>query len=316
MKNYYLPRKRIVEPETSKQFTICGRDIDTFYYNIPKEQRGITNEVTPNKGHIRPSKPFTGKHHPTCKIRFGKYNDLNVSETQIKYKTNIIYNPSDVKSIREINEIDPILAVSMLVCQFHSLNKRLTADIKRINNGFDIDFGHMKAAYTIIQNVNQSLDILYILHENNKFKEEDFQYDCIMNSINLYFGDVHIIKRLYDMIRDYNKIYNNVKYRHDIQYKNRVIDFINKTYMTEYKQTITPTPSKLIKRSRNNVNTINRINTINNSNNIQNKEPQNINKNINSNSNKKAKINIQRSSSPKDTTKKRLAFQQINNNKI
>ena len=302
MKNYYLTRKRIVEPETSKQFTICGRDIDTFYYNIPKEQRGITNQVTPNKGHIRPAKQFTGKHHPTCKIRFGKYNDLNVSETQIKYKTNIVYNPSDVKSIREINEIDPILAVSMLVCQFHSLNKRLTADIKRINNGFDIDFGHMKAAYTIIQNVNQSLDILYILHENNKFKEEDFQYDCIMNSIKTYFGDVHIIKRLYDMIRDYNKIYNNVKYRYDVEYKNTVIDFINKTYMTEYKDKIEPTPSKLIKRSRNN---------LNNSNNIQNKESQNIN----SNSNKKAKINIQRSQI-KNTTKKRLAFDQINNNKI
>ena len=285
------PKKRIVQPEESKQFTICGRDIDTFYYNIPKEQRNTTSEVTPNKSHVRPAKQFTGKYHPTCKIRMDNYNDYNVSETNIKYKTNTIYNPLDIKSISEINNIDPIFAVSMLVCQFHSLNKRLDADIIRIDKGILIDYGHMKAAYTIIQNVNQSLDILYILHENNKFSA-DFNYRCIMNSISTYFGDIHIIKKIYDMISDYNKMYNSISYHE----KRRIIDFINNLYMTEYKNKIEPTPPKIIKRSRFNVR-----------NNIQNKQPQNTN------SNKKAKINIERLKNIKNT-RKRLAFQQINNN--
>ena len=285
------PKKRIVQPEESKQFTICGRDIDTFYYNIPKEQRNTTSEVTPNKSHVRPAKQFTGKYHPTCKIRMDNYNDYNVSETNIKYKTNTIYNPLDIKSISEINNIDPIFAVSMLVCQFHSLNKRLDADIIRIDKGILIDYGHMKAAYTIIQNVNQSLDILYILHENNKFSA-DFNYRCIMNSISTYFGDIHIIKKIYDMISDYNKMYNSISYYE----KRRIIDFINNLYMTEYKNKIEPTPPKIIKRSRFNVR-----------NNIQNKQPQNTN------SNKKAKINIERLKNIKNT-KKRLSFQQINNN--
>ena len=294
------PKERIVQAEESKKFTICGLDIDTFYYNIPKEQRNTTSQVTPNKSHVRPAKQFTGKYHPTCKIRMDNYNDYNVSETNIKHKTNTIYNPLDVKSISEINNIDPILAVSILVCQFHSLNKRLNADIIRIDKGIFIDYKHMKAAYTIIQNVNQSLDILYILHENNKFSA-DFNYTCITNSISTYFGDIHVIKRIYDMITDYNKMYNTLSYHE----KRRIIDFIYNLYITEYKNKIEPTPPKIIKRSRFNVR-----------NNIQNKRPQNNNPQDkqpqNINSNKKVKMN---SPPPPNTTKKRLAFQQINKKK-
>ena len=115
-----------------------------------------------------------------------------------------------------------------------------------------------------------------------------------MNSISTYFGDIHIIKKIYDMISDYNKMYNSISYHE----KRRIIDFINNLYMTEYKNKIEPTPPKIIKRSRFNVR-----------NNIQNKQPEQA-QNTNTYSNKKAKIN----SSFKNITRKRLAFQQINNN--
>ena len=303
MNNYYSSRRRrVIEPEESKQFTICGRDIDTFYYNIPKQQRGLSNITTPNKTYTRPSSAYSGKYHPICKIRLDSYNVLNVSETDIKYKTNIVYDPLNTRSISEINNIDPILAVSMLVCQFHSLNKRLESYIVRIKNRSYIDTPHMNAAYYIIDNVKKSLRILDILDKNKKLSI-DFNYICIMNSISTYFGNIDVIEKIFNMIKDYNTIYLDPRYSNDFEYKNRIVNFIDNIYLNEYKNKIEPTPPKLIKRSRSNIahynNNINNINNINK----ENKEPKMKNN----------KINIQRSLLK--NKKKRLAFQQINNNK-
>ena len=187
----------------SNKYTICDRDIETYYYSINKNKR-LLKKTTPYKIHIMDTELFEGEYHPLCKVP--DYPSINITETKIMDGNKVIFNAKTLKGLENINVN---LHIALIACQYHSLYKRLKYDFNVMNAKVDIN--HIRGAYFTIDIINKNLNVL-----RNNINSAEFK--CILTDLIKNFGNLSKIENIYIKIEHNFKVNIDYKdYLRDIQ---------------------------------------------------------------------------------------------------
>jgi len=201
-----MRKRNLYNPIPHKKYIINGMVVDTYYYNIPKSERPISDKKTPSKTNIvNADTKGEGIYHPSCKIP-KIYIQINISENEIRIGANRILYDYKKDDYKKIEKLSPYFLVGIITCQYHSLFYRLQTDYYDNYNGFYriVDHNHINAARYTIRALRKLLDIL------SKFKlRTKSDYGKIIDDLESYFGSLKQIEGFYKEFENNNNSPHN-----------------------------------------------------------------------------------------------------------